>query len=114
MFGIISATRAPFPQPRACSQPPNAVDSASSSANVIDLPMHVYAGRAEYLAMLSSNTSRTDAYSPTSMSAGTPFGYCLSQILSTMCSSRMARAGSRARRFVGQTTTRPKTRAITD
>ncbi len=84
MFGIIRATRAPFLQPCACSQPANAVDSVSSSENVIDLPMHVNAGRAAYFATLSSNTSRTDEYSVTSMSAGTPFGYCLSQIRSTI------------------------------
>ena len=57
-----------------CSHAPNAADSVSSSANVIDLPMHVNAGRAPYLPTLSSKTSRTDAYSLMSISAGTPFG----------------------------------------
>jgi hypothetical protein len=61
-------------QPFACSQAANAVDTVSSSPNVIELPMHVYAGREAYLATLSSNTSRSDAYSPMSISAGTPFG----------------------------------------
>ena len=74
MLGIISATRAPFLQPMPCSQAPNAADSVSSSANVSVLPMHENAGRVAYLATLSSNTSRTDAYSLTSISAGTPFG----------------------------------------
>ena len=74
MLGIISATRAPFLHPMPCSQAPNAIDSVSSSANVIDLPMHVNAGRVPYLLTLSSKISRTDAYSLTSISAGMPFG----------------------------------------
>ena len=74
MLGIISATRVPLRQPFAWSHAANAPDSVSSSPNVIDLPMHVKAGRAANLATLSSNTSRSDAYSLTSISAGTPFG----------------------------------------
>ena len=74
MLGIISATREPFLQPMPCSHAPNAADSVSSSANVRLFPMQVNAGRVAYLATLSSNTSRIDAYSLTSISAGTPFG----------------------------------------
>ena len=74
MLGIISATRVPFLQPFACRYAPNAADSRSSSAKVIDLPMQVNAGRVANFVALSSNTSRTDLYSLTSISAGTPFG----------------------------------------
>src|SRR5664279_470864 len=104
MLGIISATRVPFLQPMPCSQAPNADDSVSSSANVIDLPMHVNAGRDPYLPTLSSNISRTDAYSLMSISAGIPFGYCLSQILSTqVLHDAPARDGGRvARRQAGR------------
>jgi hypothetical protein len=45
-----------------------------NSSNVIVLPMQVNEGRSPYFATLASNTSRTDAYSFTSISAGTPFG----------------------------------------
>ena len=82
-LGIISATRAPLPPPMPCSHAPNAADSVSSSANVIDLPMQVNEGRDAYFEALSSKMSRSDAYSLTSISAGTPGGYCLSQIFST-------------------------------
>ena len=68
------ATRVPFLQPIPCSHAPNAADSVSSSANVIDLPMQVKAGRAAYLPTLSSKMSRTEAYSLMSISAGMPFG----------------------------------------
>ena len=61
MLGIISATRVPFLHPCPCSQAPNAADSASSSAKVIDLPMHVNAGRVAYFAQLSSKSSRIDS-----------------------------------------------------
>ena len=64
----------PLPPPMPCSQAPNADDSVSSSANVIDLPMQVNAGRDAKRATDSSKTSRIDAYSPTSISAGTPGG----------------------------------------
>src|SRR4029077_11293630 len=90
ILGIISATRVPFPQPFACRYDPNAADSVLSSSKVSVLPMHVYDGRSPYLATLSSNTSRTDAYSLTSISAGTPFGYSLSQIFSTNLPPRAA------------------------
>jgi hypothetical protein len=49
-------------------------ESALNSSNVMVLPMHVNDGRSPNWATLSSNTSRTDAYSLTSISAGTPFG----------------------------------------
>ena len=74
MLGIISATRVPFLQPMPCSHAPNAADRWSSVVNVIDLPMQVNAGRAPYLPTASSNISRTDAYSFTSISAGIPLG----------------------------------------
>ncbi len=74
MLGIISATRVPFLHPIPCSHAPNAADSVSSVPNEIDRPMHVNAGRAPYLPTLSSNISRTDAYSFTSISAGIPLG----------------------------------------
>ena len=74
MLGIISAMRAPFLKPCPCSHAPNADESVSSSANVMLLPMHVNDGRAAYVAHASSNTSRTDAYSLTSMVAGMPRG----------------------------------------
>ena len=62
MLGIISATRVPFLHPFACSHAPNAADSVSSSPKVIDLPMHVNAGRVAYFAHDSSNRSRTESY----------------------------------------------------
>ena len=74
MFGIISAMRVPFPQPFAWRYDPNAADSVLSSSKLSVLPMHVNDGRVENLLQLSSNTSRTDAYSFTSICAGTPFG----------------------------------------
>ncbi len=74
MLGIISATRVPFPQPFAWRNDPNAADSVLRSSKVRVLPMHVNDGRSPNWATLSSNTSRTEAYSLTSISAGTPFG----------------------------------------
>jgi hypothetical protein len=73
-LGIISATRVPLAQPWCCSHAPNVDDSASRSANDIERPMHENAGRVANLRQLSSNTSRADAYSLTSISAGTPRG----------------------------------------
>jgi len=54
--------------------PVTRTESALNSSNVMVLPMHVNDGRSPNWATLSSNTSRTDAYSLTSISAGTPFG----------------------------------------
>jgi hypothetical protein len=38
-FGIMIATRAPLPSPRACSQAPKSRERFSSSSKVIVLPM---------------------------------------------------------------------------
>src|SRR5262249_23226585 len=84
ILGIMSATRAPFASPRPCRKAPKAADCDSSSAKVIDLPMHVYAGRGPNSATVRSKTSRTDAYALTSISAATSFGYDFNQILSTL------------------------------
>lgn len=49
--------------------------------------MQMKALRSPYLRKLSSNRSTSEGYCVTSMSAGTPGGYCLSQIRSMVCSS---------------------------
>ncbi len=90
MLGIISATRVPLMQPISCRYAAKARDSTSRSPKVIDLPMHVKAGRPANFATDSSNTSRTEAYLSISISAGTPGGYCFSQILSTVILLRPA------------------------
>ena len=74
MFGIISATRVPLAPPMPCSQAPNARRERVELGEGDRLPMHVNAGRVAKRATLSSNTSRIDAYSLTSISAGTPGG----------------------------------------
>src|ERR1700687_1760449 len=81
-LGIISATRAPLLRPRPCKNAPNAADNLSRSAKVIVRPMHENAGRDPNFAQLSSSTSRSDAYSLTSISAGMPAGEDVHQIFS--------------------------------
>ncbi len=60
MFGIISATRAPFCSPFACSHAPKSRDNRSSSAKLMVRPMQWNAGRSANCLAHFSNSSPTD------------------------------------------------------